>query len=82
MRPLPSVPPRVSPRGQPLRQHSGRSRTFFLWVRAKDQEVHQEGPCSNDPAHPTNVHHGGSCSQDICNFFSEAELGSLDLVSR
>ena len=30
----------------------------------------------------TNVHRGGSCSQDICDFFSEAEPGCLDPVSR
>ena len=29
-----------------------------------------------------NVHRGGSCSQDIYDFFSEAEPGSLDPVSR
>lgn len=30
----------------------------------------------------TNVHRGGSCSKDIYDFFSEAEPGSLDPVSR
>ena len=30
----------------------------------------------------TNVHRGGSCSQDIYDFFSKAEPGSLDPVSR